>query len=428
MYHLRHFIFIFTIIFLATPNVAAISVKIKDITKVQGLRDYYLTGYGLVAGLPSNSGDRNNLATNLAQINMLQSFGIDIKDFLLNNQIDVNNLDMRNPGQAALSALRRVNGGALGNIAAVTITAKIGPYSKEGDKFDINISSFGNSRNLHGGILLQSLLKGADGKVYATAQGPLTATGYEIEANGTLAREGSPNSARIPNGGIIEFPLPTELVNNDGLILTIDDVNFDTVKKINEAINKNNRLAEIVDGRTVKVKLNGPADNPMLALADVGSLSIDETNEAKVVIMERTGTIVVGEDVKLSPVALTHGGISIQVRTFNNISQPMVNTLASVNTATGGSTINSGLTGINGAGGLNGPGFSGAGGIMTAGFANSNIDITHDYSKYVQLNEATNLSALVEELNKVGIKAPDMIAIMQALKASGALRAKLEII
>jgi flagellar P-ring protein precursor FlgI len=166
----------------------------------------------------------------------------------------------------------------------------------------------------------------------------------------------------------------------------------------------------------------------MLALADVGSLSIDETNEAKVVIMERTGTIVVGEDVKLSPVALTHGGISIQVRTFNNISQPMVNTLASVNTATGGSTINSGLTGINGAGGLNGPGFSGAGGIMTAGFANSNIDITHDYSKYVQLNEATNLSALVEELNKVGIKAPDMIAIMQALKASGALRAKLEII
>ena len=113
----------------------------------------------MVAGLPSNSGDRNNVATNLAQINMLENFGINIRDFLINNQVDVSNLNTNNPGQAALAALRQINGGGVGNIAAVMITAKVGPYTKEGDKFDIDISSFSTARNLTGGVLLQSFQK-----------------------------------------------------------------------------------------------------------------------------------------------------------------------------------------------------------------------------------------------------------------------------
>lgn len=397
---------------------AAIIVRVKDITKVQGLRDYYLTGYGLVAGLPSNSGDRNNIVTNLAQINMLENFGVNIKDFLVNNQIDVKNLDSNNSGQAALAALKQLNGGAVGNIAAVMITAKIGPYSKEGDRFDVDISSVSTARNLTGGVLLQSLLKGADGRVYAAAQGPVISAGYEIEANGSLVREGSPNSGRIPKGGIIEFPLPTEINTANGLILTTDKIDFATTNKIVEAINNSalNRRAEVVDGRTIKVELNGTADNPIVALAQLGDLRVNAENEAKVVIMERTGTIVVGQDVKLSPVALSHGGISITVRTNNNISQPFVNTLANVNTATDGSTINNSA-----AGGANG-------GIVTQSFSNSAIDYTDTYTKYVELAEATSLADLVKELNKIGIKAKDMISIMQALKASGALQAELEII
>jgi flagellar P-ring protein precursor FlgI len=397
---------------------AAIIVRVKDITKVQGLRDHYLIGYGLVAGLASNSGDRNSIATNLAQINMLENFGVNIKDFLVNNQIDVKNLDTNNPGQSALAALKQLNGGAVGNIAAVMITAKIGPYSKEGDRFDVDISSVSTARNLTGGILLQSLMKAADGRVYATVQGPVISSGYEIEANGSLVREGSPNSGRIPKGGIIEFPLPTEINTANGLILTTDKIDFATTNKIVEAINNSNlnRRAAVVDGRTVKIELNGAGDNPIVALAQLGDLRVNAENEAKVVIMERTGTIVVGQDVKLSPVALSHGGISITVRTNNNISQPFVNTLANVNTATGGSTIN------------NNTGSGAGGGIVTQSFSNSAIDYSDTYTKYVELAEATSLADLVKELNKIGIKAKDMISIMQALKASGALQAELEVI
>ena len=409
-------------LFLLSANLpsTAILVRVKDITKVQGLRDHYLIGYGLVAGLPSNSGDRNSIATNLAQINMLENFGINIKDFLVNNQIDVKNLDTNNPGQSALAALKQLNGGAVGNIAAVMITAKIGPYSKEGDRFDVDISSVSTARNLTGGILLQSLMKAADGRVYATVQGPVISAGYEIEANGSLVREGSPNSGRIPKGGIIEFPLPTEINTANGLILTTDKIDFATTNKIVEAINNSNlnRRAAVVDGRTVKIELNGAGDNPIVALAQLGDLRVNAENEAKVVIMERTGTIVVGQDVKLSPVALSHGGISITVRTNNNISQPFVNTLANVNTATDGSTINNN----------SGTGGGAGGGIVTQSFSNSAIDYSDTYTKYVELAEATSLADLVKELNKIGIKAKDMISIMQALKASGALQAELEVI
>ena len=128
----------------------AINVRIKDITKVQGLRDQYLVGYGLVSGLPSNSGDKNSVATNLAQINMLKNFGINVKEFLINNQINVNNIDQNNPGQQILAQLKQLNGGSIGNVAAVMITAKVGPYSKEGDHFDVDVSSFSTSRNLTG--------------------------------------------------------------------------------------------------------------------------------------------------------------------------------------------------------------------------------------------------------------------------------------
>ncbi|MFZ4084966.1 MAG: flagellar basal body P-ring protein FlgI [Vampirovibrionia bacterium] len=411
---------LFSFLLSASLPSAAIIVRVKDITKVQGLRDHYLIGYGLVAGLPSNSGDRNSIATNLAQINMLENFGINIKDFLVNNQIDVKNLDTNNPGQSALAALKQLNGGAVGNIAAVMITAKIGPYSKEGDRFDVDISSVSTARNLTGGILLQSLMKAADGRVYATVQGPVISSGYEIEANGSLVREGSPNSGRIPKGGIIEFPLPTEINTANGLILTTDKIDFATTNKIVEAINNSNlnRRAAVVDGRTVKIELNGAGDNPIVALAQLGDLRVNAENEAKVVIMERTGTIVVGQDVKLSPVALSHGGISITVRTNNNISQPFVNTLANVNTATDGSTINNN----------SGTGGGAGGGIVTQSFSNSAIDYSDTYTKYVELAEATSLADLVKELNKIGIKAKDMISIMQALKASGALQAELEVI
>lgn len=398
----------------------AIQVRIKDITNVQGMRDHYLIGYGLVAGLPSNSGDRNSLATNLAQINLLKNFGVDIKDFLINNQIDTNNIDIANPGQALIARLRQLNGGSLGNVAAVTITARIAPYTKSGDKFDVDVSSFASSRTLAGGILLQSFLKGPDGKVYALAQGPVIASGYEVEANGSLIRQGSPNSGRVPKGGILEFAIDTNLDTSDGVTLTTEKVDFSTTKKIVDAINQSefNRRARVVDGRTIAVELNGPEDEPTIALAEIGDIMVDSDNQAKVVIMERTGTIVVGEDVKLAPVALAHGSISITIKTNNQVSQPYVQTLANLNTAGDNTTINTQF----------GPNGNNGGGINTTRFQNSNIDFNSPDTNYVELQESVTLSELVKELNKAGVNAQDLISIMQALKASGALQAELEII
>ncbi len=400
--------------FIMAP-VMAVTARVKDITTVQGLRDHYLIGYGIVAGLPSNSGDRNNLATDLAQINMLKNFGIDIKEFLTNNQIDVNNINLANPGQGLIAALRQLNGGGTGNIAAVMITAKAAPFTKEGDKFDIDVSSFGSSRNLAGGVLLQALLKGPDGKVYASAQGPVIGAGYEVEANGSMVREGSPNSGRVPNGGIVEYALPNTIDYSDGIILTTEKVDFTTTKKIADAISSStyNRIAEVVDGRTIKVKLNGPEDNPITALAEIGSLTVDTENVAKVVIMERTGTIVVGEDVKLAPVAIAHGSLSITIKTNNNVSQPFVQTLSSLNVAGNNTNVNT---------------TNGGGNIQTQAYSNSNIELNRQPAKYIEMQESTTLAQLVQELNKVGVDSKDLIAIMQALKASGALQAELVII
>lgn len=402
--------------FASAANVLAVPVRIKDITKVQGLREQFLIGYGLVSGLPSNSGDKNSVATNLAQINMLKNFGIDIKEFMINNQIDTKNIDVSNPGQQILAALKQLNGGAVGNVAAVMVTARVGPYTKEGDKFDVDVSSFSSARNLTGGVLLQCLLKGPDGKVYAAAQGPVISTGYEVEANGSLIREGSPNSGRVPKGGIVEYPLPTTLDTAEGIILTTEKVDFATTKKITDAINASpvNRTAEIVDGRTLRVKLNGAADNPVVALAEVGGILVDAENEAKVVIMERTGTIVVGQEVKLSAVAISHGSLSITIKTANQVSQPNVSTLANVSAAGDNGSV------------LNNQNANGA--IATVGVSNSDIDFEQPDAKYVALNESTKLSDLVAELNKIGVTAKDLISIMQALKAAGALQAELEII
>lgn len=397
----------------------AVNVRIKDITKVQGLRDHYLVGYGLVSGLPSNSGDKNSMATNLAQINMLKNFGINLKEFLINNQINVTNLNSQNIGQRVLSALRQLNGGSVGNVAAVMVTARVKPYSKEGDAFDVDVSSFGSSRNLTGGILLQTMLKGADGKVYALSQGPVISSGYEVEANGSLVRDGSPNSGRVPKGGIIEYPLPTTLDTSDGITLTTEKIDFNTTQKIVQAINNSasNRRAKILDGRSLSVELNGPDDNPVVALADIGNIMVEADNEAKVVIMERTGTIVVGSDVKLSSVALAHGNISITIRTTNEVSQPNVTTLANLNTAGDNTNIQTNQ----------GAGATG-GGIETRNVSNSEIDLTETDTRYVALEESTTLSDLVNELNKIGVTSRDLISIMQALKASGALQAELEII
>lgn len=436
---IRNLSLVFILLISMTLDAEAIRVRIKDITKVQGLRDNYLVGYGLVAGLPSNSGDKNALATNLAQVNMLKNFGVNIKEFLINNQINVNNIDANNPGQQVIAALKQLNGGAIGNVAAVMITAKIGAYSKEGDHFDVDISSFASSRNLTGGILLQTLLKGPDGKVYASAQGPVISSGYEIEANGSIVREGSPNSGRIPKGGIVEYALPTNLDTKDGIILTTEKIDFSTTKKIVEAINSSaaNRQAKIIDGRTISIQLNGPEDDPVTALSDISSVMVDAENEAKVVILERTGTIVVGADVKLSAVALAHGNISITIKTDNEVSQPNVSTLANLNTAGDNTTINTNQASNNSAGGANttdastaganGAG-TGLGGIQTTAFSNSEINFTETDTRYVEVKESSTLANLVNELNKVGITSRDLISIMQALKASGALQAELEII
>jgi flagellar P-ring protein precursor FlgI len=255
--------------------------------------------------------------------------------------------------------------------------------------------------------------------------------GYEVEANGSMIRDGSPNSGKVPKGGIIEFGLPTVLDTKEGLMLTTEKMDFNTTKKIVDAINNSpaNRRAKIIDGRSVRLELNGPEDDPVIALADIGNIKVDAENEARVVIMERTGTIIVGQDVKLSSVAIAHGNISITIKADNEVSQPNVTTIANLNTAGNNTQINTNQATSTNTTTTNPDGSPApATGINTTAFTNSQVEFNETETRYVELRESTTLAQLVNELNKIGITARDLISIMQALKASGALQAELEII
>jgi len=342
-------------------------LRIKDIAHVRGVRYNQLVGYGLVVGL-SKTGDKSR-STQTTTVNLINNM-----NGRLNNDNDIRST----------------------NTAAVMITALVPPFAKEGDTIDVVVSSMADASSLEGGVLIGTPLQAPNGEVVAMAQGPLSTGGTSVSAGGSSKRTSITTSARIPNGAIVEREIHTNIGDESGMELVLDRTDFTMANKVAEAVSKNLGVpARAMDGSTIRVLFPDQyIDNRVAFLSKVENVTVEANLEiAKVVVNERTGTIVIGSNVKLLPAAVAHGGITVSVDTTNAVSQP--------GSFSGGQTI---------------------------GVTNSNISIDKQSGSLVQLGSNATLKDLVAALNALGVKPSDLISVLQALKAAGSLEATLEII
>lgn len=348
-----------------------VSVRIKDITTFQGVRENQLVGYGLVVGL---NGTGDSIAsipyTKESLVGMLERLGVNIRD------------------AASLNGK---------NIAAVMVTATLPPFARHGSRIDINVSSLGDAKNLQGGTLLVTPLLGADGDVYAVGQGALAVGGFSASGkSGTKVTKGVPTAGKISNGAIVEKEIGFELANMQTMNLSLRNPDFTTAKRIADVINKSmGNVAQARDPSTVNLAL--PADfqqNIVGFLTKIEQLTIVPDQIAKIIIDDQDGIIVMGEHTTISTVAVTHGNITIRITETPQVSQP--NPLTQVTTAT---TVE-----------------------------RTDVSVKEENSAFVILDGGVNLQELVKALNAMGATAKDMISILRSIKASGAIQADIEVI
>jgi flagellar P-ring protein precursor FlgI len=341
--------------------------RIKDVTAIQGVRDNQLVGYGLVVGLPA-TGDslRNAPFTEQSLRSMLDRMGV---------------------GVAQGAARSR-------NVAAVIVTATLPPFVTRGTRIDVSVSSLGDASSLAGGTLVLTPLVAADGKAYAVAQGPVTVTGFTSSGQSESLTQNVPTSGRIPNGALIERQLTGEFNDTSQLSLQVRNPDFATAVGIADAINAyaeqryGMAIAAEQDLRTVTVK-RPPKISASRLMAEIGVLTIEPDSPARIVIDERTGTIVIGSNVRISKVAVTHGNLTVRVSESPTVSQP--------------APLSQGQTAVQPA---------------------TEVAAKQDGGQMAML-EGTSLEVLVDGLNKVGLKPQGIIAILQAIKTAGAIQADL---
>ncbi len=344
----------------------ATSVRIKDVTHIDGIRENQLVGYGIVVGLPG-TGD-NSRSTQITNQAMLSNLGT-----VITNSNDIKK----------------------GNTAAVIITAKVPPFAKSGDKIDIIVSSLADAKSLEGGVLVQAQLLAPNGEVIAMAQGPVSTGGTDISAGGSRVKTTISTSGRIPNGAIIERDINTPIGGEESLKLVLNRSDFTMAARITQTVNDNLAKARALDGNTIKIMIPEKfRSNKIGFISILENLRVDTTeNAASVVINERTGTIVIGSEVKLLPAAVAHGNLTVTVKSVNEVSQP--NAMGEGNTEV---------------------------------VQNAEISVDKQPGNVVELGSNANLSELVTALNSIGVSPYDLISILQALKAAGSLQASLEII
>lgn len=355
---------------LAAPTARA-SSRIKDIVDFEGVRDNMLVGYGLVVGL-NGTGDSLSRAvfTRESLIGMLERLGVNARDG-----------NLRAP-----------------NVAAVMVTATLSPFARQGTRIDVTVSAIGDADDLSGGTLLVTPLLGADGNVYAVAQGNLVVSGFQAKGQAESVVKGVPTNARIPNGAIIEREIDFNLAGLRSVRLSLRNPDFTTARRIARAINSflGTPAAVPLDLATVQVNVPGSYNNNAVALiTDIELLRVVPDQVAKVVIDELTGVIVMGKDVRISTVAIAQGNLTIRITETPQVSQPSP--------------------------------FSETGQTVTVPRTNIQVDEQQD-RRLTILNEGVTLQELVEGLNALGVGPRDMIAILQAIKASGAMQAELQLI
>ncbi len=344
--------------------------RIKDLATVQGVRNNQLLGYGLVVGL-DGSGDQTTQTPFTVQslTNLLSQLGVNL------------------PTNGQPPQLR--------NVAAVMVTANLPPYAKAGQQIDVTVSSMGNAKSLRGGTLLMTPLKGADGQVYAMAQGSLAVGGVGASASGSSAQINHLSAGRIPAGATVEREVPSAVGQGGYVHYELNTADFDTARRIVDAINREvGPVAQAVDGRQIRV---AAPDDPNARIAFLGRIENLDVKPAmlpaKVIVNSRTGSVVMNQTVRIDPCAVAHGNLSVVIGTQNSVSQPNA--------------------------------FSQG---QTAGVSNSDVQIKQDGTALINLKGGANLADVVKALNTLGAKPQDMLAILQAMKVAGALRAELEII
>lgn len=365
------------------PTTGAADVRIKDIASFEGVRENHLIGYGLVVGL-SGTGDKLSSSPFTRE---------SIKGML--ERLGVANLD------ATLLKTK--------NAAAVMVTAKLPPFGRRGSAIDVTVSSLGDAKSLRGGTLLVTSLSGADGEVYAVAQGALVTAGFLAEGLASSVQEGVPTIARIENGAIIEREIDFSLDQLDSIRIALRDPDFTTASRVREAIGNvlGPGSAKMLDPGTIEVRFVEKDSVPEL-VAVIENITVRPDIIAKVVVDEKTGTIVMGANVRIAQVAISQGGLTVRVSEHFNVSQPGP-------TSVGGSTVII-------------PGEPISIGGTTVVVPETEIDIQEQDHKFTILQGDVSLQELVDGLNAIGVGARQTISILQAIKAAGALHADLEII
>ncbi len=348
----------------------AMAARLKDIASVQGLRENQLVGYGLVVGL-AGTGDGTQVKFTIKSIrNIMERMGI--------ISIDPNQVKVK-------------------NVAAVLVTAKMPPFAKIGQKIDVVVSSLGDAKSLLGGTLILTPLKGADGKIYALAQGPISVGGYSAGGAGANVQKNHPTAGRIPNGATVEREIPVDLLSKKELKINLFRPDFTTAERAVDAINDvlGAPFARAIDAETVSVRVPPEyEDSPISLMAAIENVEISPDTKAKVVLDERTGTVVMGKNVQISTVAVAHGNLSIQIKESPQVSQPAPFSRQGQTVVTPGTEVKVNETG----------------------------------GRLIVLKHGSTIGELVAALNAVGVTPRDLIAIMQSIKASGALQADLQVI
>jgi flagellar P-ring protein precursor FlgI len=348
---------------------AAPTVRVRDVARVQSVRANQLVGYGLIVGLNGTGDTSQSPFTLQSVVAMLQRFGVTVDPRRLKTK----------------------------NVAAVMVTAEIPAFAKNGSKLDVTVSSISDAASLQGGTLLQTPLLGADEEVYAVAQGPVSIGGFAAGGNGSSASKNHPTVGRVPNGALIEREIQTSLAEADGTVrINLNDADFVNATRIAAALNDRfgAGAGTAEDAATVRVQPpSGLRGDTVRLIAEIEELRIQPSTPSRVVLNERTGTVIIGGGVRIAPVAVAHGSLTVEIQTDLDVSQPAP-------FSKGGSTVAVPRTGV------------------SVGEARASL---------VELQPGTTLAELVRALNALQVTPRDVIAIIQAIKDAGALYAELEL-
>jgi flagellar P-ring protein precursor FlgI len=344
------------------------SVRVRDLTRIQSVRGNQLVGYGLIVGLNGTGDSQQSPFTLQSVVSMLQRFGVTVEPRQLKPK----------------------------NVAAVIISTEIPAFYKNGSKLDVTVASLGDATSLQGGILLQTPLLGADEEVYAVAQGAVSIGGFTAGGGGTGVTKNHPTTGRVPGGALIEREIPMALAGADGALrVNLTDPDFENATRIAAALNERlgSGAAVAEDAATVRIRPPAEFDGNVVGLiAAIGAVPVQPTTPARVVLNERTGTVIIGAGVRIAPVAVAHGSLTIEIQTEMQVSQP-------------------------------GP-FSDKG--QTVVVPQTGVQASEPRAAVMEFQGGTTMAELVRALNALRVTPRDIVAIIQAIKSAGALFAELE--